>query len=669
VRAVRGRSRAVAYGLAACAGLPLERARAVALAACTGLSLERARAVALAACTGLSLAGCAGATPDAVVVQNHVSVAIVPPSDELPFDPANARLEEASAQLATLAGHPIAFEFDVALVPGWRAGFQDVLIGSIESVARDLDELRRDHPLVFERGAPRLERVVAHYDDAVVDQARAKIDLETGVLTLTGPARPWGVLGGQTAGALEDEYARWEAARFATVRAQDVPPSERRSYFEFLTNRRDPPARDPREPREPDPDAVVGAVALTSLVGDSDPRLAADVRSWLMGAMRDFASAYGHDGARIVALSPRSRWKQAEASWVAWANARLPSMTDEEKLALVESVFVRARGADGVDRGVPFAFPGFDRFAFGLSIADAWARAGHPTGSGPPPSQLELFSAVVCPKNIAADGAVSSVGRCDYSWYRDALDDQVTTRRLIDALLARKDRELVGAAFAAIDFMPAAGDKLDVLFSLARSLDADDALWRRAFHVIADDRAEGGEVARWVEEARRQWTARPTRRGVLLYALAQVDRYGESDRVAWDRFAATFGAPVDAHDLGAYLDEGVRAMSLVRAVWPALSPGWSRAAVLVPRLDAYLSEPATRLYDPQGPERSLGAIAERLCAEGAVADMAQIHAFLERRIATHPGEDYASVFASKPCGRRSAAVARTPRPPAMAPVR
>jgi hypothetical protein len=314
-----------------------------------------------------------------------------------------------------------------------------------------------------------------------------------------------------------------------------------------------------------------------------------------MIVVRDFASAYGTDGERVVALTPRSRWRQAEASWVAWANARLATMTDEEKLALVESVFVRARGADGVDRAAPFAFPGFDRFAFGLSIADAWARAGHPKGSGPPSSQLELFSAVVCPKSIAADGAVSSAGRCDYAWYRDALDDGATTRRLTDALLARKDLDLVAAVFTGVDFMSAGGDKLELLFSLARSLDADDALWRRAFHVIADDRAEGGEVARWMDEARRQWAARPPRHGVLLYALAQVDRDADGDNVPWERFASKFGAPLDARDFAAYLDEGVRAVS--RAVAGLVARGRPRAAarrVPLRSRDAPLRSPGPR---------------------------------------------------------------------------
>lgn len=625
----------------------------------------------LAGTFALSLAACgAAAQPQAVTVQNHVSVVILPSPDELPFDPADARLGEAGAQLDALAGHPVVFEFDVALLPDWRVGFQEMLSDSIESVARDLDQLKREKPLVFARGAAKLGRVISRYDAAAGQRSSAKLDAATGVLTIIGPARRWGVARGETAEAMEDEYDRWQTARWGTARALDIPPAERRGYFEFLTNRRDR-AHDPREPREPDADAVVAAVALSSLVGSSDPRLAADVRAWLMNAVQDFASAYNHDGDRIAALPAWSRWRRAEASWVAWANARLPTMTDEEKLALVESVFVRARGTDGVVRAAAFAFPGLDRFALGLSVADAWIRAGHPRGSGQPPAQLDLFAAVVCPRSVSPDGTAFFEGRCDYVWYRDALDDAATTRRLTDALLARKDFELVDAAFTAVEFMPADGDKLASLFSLARALDADDAEWRRAFHVIADNLAEAGDGPRWVDEARRQW-GHPARHGALLYALAQVDRYGDSDKVGWGRFAGTFGAPVAARDFAAYLDEGARAMSLAHVVWPALSPGWSRAAVLVAHLDAYLADPAARRYDSQDPGRALGAISQRLCAEGALADMAQLRGYFQQRIATHPGEDYASMFAdSKDCAKHAPRPPATPRisaPPAHGPL-
>jgi hypothetical protein len=265
---------------------------------------------------------------------------------------------------------------------------------------------------------------------------------------------------------------------------------------------------------------------------------------------------------------------------------------------------------------------------------------------------------------------VSPTGRCAYEWYRDALGDGATTRRLTDALLARKDLDLVEAVFSAVDFMPATGDKLGRLFSLARALDADDAEWHRAFRTIADSQmaiagansqmaiagaidSEGSDVARWVEEARRQWAAHPTRHGALLYALAEVDRSSDVDKVGWHHFAATFGAPVGARDFTAYLDEGGRAMSLANAVWPALSPGWSRAGVIVPRLDAYLADPA--LHDQQDPEHALGAVAARLCAEGAAADMAQMRAFFQRHAASHPGEDYAALFTeTKRCVRAPA---------------
>ncbi len=114
---------------------------------------------------------------------------------------------------------------------------------------------------------------MSRYDATITDRTRAKLDAASGVLTLTGPATRWGVERGETAEALDEDYTQWESRRFSAVRAQDVPAAERRSYFEFLTNRRDR-AYDPREPREPDPDAVIGAVALSSLVGSSDPQLA-----------------------------------------------------------------------------------------------------------------------------------------------------------------------------------------------------------------------------------------------------------------------------------------------------------------------------------------------------------------------------------------------------------
>jgi hypothetical protein len=492
-----------------------------------GFAVTRAmRSIALAALVSSVLA-CANAAPARVVVQSRVSVVVLPSPDALPFDPNDARLAEASAQLSALAGHPLVFEFDVALLPDWRADFQQMLIESIESVARDLDRLGHEEPRVFSHGAPLIERIVSRYDVQVAHRPEWKLDPAARVLRLTGPATHWGIERGYVVAALEDEYARWADERWGSAHARDVAPSDRPAYFEFLTDscvRAAWTKRHGRQgegaPREPDVDAVLGAVELSSVLGTSAPPLARDVRAWLVHQVQELADAYNGEEDRVIALPPSSPWHRAEAAWVAWANAQLGTMSDEEKLVLVGSVFVRTRGPDGVFRASATAFPGFDRFAFGLSVADSWARVGHPRGGAQPEAQRALIDIIVCPRTVGPDGTESMSSRCDYVWYRDAIDAAATTKRLTDALLARKDRDLVQTAFSAVAGMPSGGDKLALLLSLLHALDGDDLAWTEAFRVIADELAEGGDSARWIDEARRVWGPHPSRRGAALCARA-----------------------------------------------------------------------------------------------------------------------------------------------------
>jgi len=601
------------------------------------------------------LGGCASASPAPVVISNRVSVVVLPAPDELPFDPRDVRLAQATAQLTALAGHPITFEYDVALLPDWRAGFQDMLVSSVEDVARDLDRLRVREPPVFAHGAPLLGRIVARYDARAVGRAAHALDAGARVLMLTGPANGWAVERGIVEVALEEEYQRWADERWGEAAADAVAQGDRRAYFEFLTDYEVRSAwrkrhettlkqKPERAPRSPDIAALRQVVRLAELVGSSDGALAADIRAWLLQQVGEFADAYNGEADLVLASAASSPWHRAEAAWVAWLNAHLGSLGDEEKTKLVQHVFVRARGSDGHQHAARWAFPGFDRFAFGLSIADQWLRTGRVSDGAMPASLRDLVGAIVCPRSVDERGVAFFAGRCDYVWYEDALDDATSTRRFLDALLARKDPRLVEAAFAAIDYMPSGDDKLATLFALARSLEGDETCWRAAFRVIADERAEGGDADRFMDEARRIWRSGPSRHGVLLYALAQVDRYGSHDKVGWDRFADLFGQSLGPQDFAAYLDEGVRAVSLAEVPWPALGRGWSRAAVVLPRLDAYLADARAKQYDSGDPSRAVGNLARKLCEEGNVADMAQLASYFERRLAGHPGESYAPAF-------------------------
>lgn len=139
--------------------------------------------------------------------------------------------------------------------------------------------------------------------------------------------------------------------------------------------------------------------------------------------------------------------------------------------------------------------------------------------------------------------------------------------------------------------------------------------------VIADEVAEASGDAALVDEARRLYRAYPARRGLLLYLLAALDRYGHG-KVPWSTFGASFGASVGEHELRAYLGEGSRALSNLAVLWPALSPGFSRATVIAPRLAAYLDDPQVPRYQMMDPWRSLRELVNHLCAERRRDDLA-----------------------------------------------
>ena len=631
--------------------------------------VKRAFAGALA----LSLAACAGmGEPQAVVVQNHVSVVILPSPDELPFDATNARLEEASAQLAALAGHPIAFEFDVALLPDWRVGFQDMLIESIESVARDLDQLKRDKPLVFARGVPRLDRVVSHYD-AAVDRTDAKLDPAAARSRSPGRRGDGASHAARWPRRSQDEYSRWEPVAGAPARAQDVPPAERRGYFEFLTGRNDARARRParaararRRRRGGRRRALVAHRRVRPEALGRRPGVAARRRAGLRRARTSTTKSASSRCRRGRGGGGRRRRGSRGRT------PRLATMTDEEKLALVESVFVRdARNRRRLPGGV-VRVPGLrslrvralDRRRLGARGAPSrGARQPPPSSRSSPPS---------CARGAPAPTAAASfVGRCDYAWYRDALDD------------ARDDPAADGRAPGpqAISISSRRCSRPSTSCRPGATSSASSSRWRRrSTRTTASGVAlstSSQTAARRAAMTRDGWTRRggsgplhPSRHGALLYALAQVDRYGGSDKVGWERFAKQRSARPSTRATSPRTSTRACARCrwrrrVARAVARLVARGRARAAPRrVPRRpgDAPLRSAGSRA-------RARGHRRAPL-RRGRVRTWPRSAPTSGRRIATHPGEDYASSFAeSKECARHAtrpagrAPLAPTPRAP------
>jgi hypothetical protein len=136
-----------------------------------------------------------------------------------------------------------------------------------------------------------------------------------------------------------------------------------------------------------------------------------------------------------------------------------------------------------------------------------------------------------------------------------------------------------------------------------------------------------------VAEAERTWAAAPKRRGAALYLLARVDEgldplYGDE---RWGTFDRRFGAPVDQKVFAAMLDESPLAMKVARVVWPALGKGWSRADVVVARMDRFLDDPGVRGGEGGEPGKTVRAIARRMCADGGEGELTKLHAYLARR--------------------------------------
>jgi hypothetical protein len=117
-------------------------------------------ALACGACGGGNGEGRGAAHGQAI---GGVIIVILPPPDQLPFDPRSARLAQATQELTLVVGHPISFELEASLLSEWRSSFEEQLITSIENAAKDLSDLKKAAPRVFDRAAPMIGKIACHY--------------------------------------------------------------------------------------------------------------------------------------------------------------------------------------------------------------------------------------------------------------------------------------------------------------------------------------------------------------------------------------------------------------------------------------------------------------------------------------------------------------------------
>jgi len=591
---------------------------------------------ALAATSAVAvLAACGGSSPRAVFVSNEVTVTIVPAMEDLPFDPRGARLAEATRQLASVVGRPIAIQVDAALVPPRRSWFEEALAQSIENVARDMQALRESSPRVFAREAPLFRRIECRYV-ATAEREQGAFDARIGTVVVREAAEGDLVGRGVVGDALDDDYAASLDRDFGGADPARIPPARWDEYFAWAARSRAPAATpDGREATaeqrfatDPRGESLVRVARFAQLVGASNLELARRLDEHLVHEAYYLTLAYDGDADLVRRAAPGSLFRRAEAAWVAWLKGRLPALEDRLALAVAGTVM----GGPRCDACIPPVdrFPGFDPLAFGLEVAEAWARAGHPSNAERT-ARFEVMDAVVCPVERRPNGKHERNRGCQDLLVETALLDEARTRRLAAALGQGGDAALVETLFANFKYKDAAST-----IRLWRSLEPYPRAWHvAALEIIEELLDDVQKKSALVGEAERAWAALPDRRGTALYLMARadadLDAYYADAR--WSTFGKRFGGDVSGAVFGAMLDDSPRAMPLAAVVWPALGKGWSRADVLVSRLDRFLDDPVVRSREDGEPGRTLRGVVKRMCSEGADADLARLRAYLVQRSA------------------------------------
>jgi hypothetical protein len=517
--------------------------------------------------------------------------------------------------VAAAATHPVAFELDAKIREGKRPVQIDAMVGhAARAATHDLAALKRHEPYVFERVAPRLQRIEFRHGGG---EARTATWSGT-TLVLTSLYR-WDLLSdGDLADVLRTMVFDDLERRFGSREPGQVTEADRRDYFVYAVHPRTPGHGGPSPNAPATPLAIERVVRLSAVLGSSDPALASEVRRWLFARANDMVSPTPKEDAPDLL--------RTRAAWVSWLDGVLPGATAAEKLEVARAVYGQGWAAGKGNRDNELS--GFDAFAFGLAVVDAWIAAGHPTTRAPGEPSSDLVDLVVCPPIYEHDGRLSREDGNFSPWVRRAFFGDTDLRRLVDALAARGDAALTAAVVYNLPSL----DRVPVRARFLRELERHPRAWQVAMlRLIAEERSEGCDEGLF-EEANHVWREVPELRGTALHVIAckEARWRGVSDPFFVElprRYGQSVGAPLFA----SFLDDGTDAMKLADVVWPAMSKGWSRVAVLLPRLDAFLSDPKVLAGADGEPMQTLLAIGARLCEDGETAEIARLHEALAAR--------------------------------------
>ncbi len=573
--------------------------------------------------------------PSSVVVSQSVTVVIDAGPDKgtrpASIDLGDPRIAVAERELEHLLGHALAFELDPALVPSFDRSLHPVFVDALERTVTQLQYLSERLPEDFAFGKAHLTTVRWTYAPTQAPPD-PPLDAASGVLTIAvSSARGSLVEDGDVVRAVTEALELHRITRYDAMPAARVPAGEEREYFEYQSHYHRPLPNAPKRSSDDIELVRIGnVVALYPRL--QDPELRKDAAEWLAVVGTRLRRAYLNTKDDAVAAR---RAAELQPLWMGWLNRAAPELDDRAREQISELFFERRSAEfDAFRRG-------FDTLGFAGPTLAAWLK--HASLAQELDSHNRVEQSVICPFSWNRErSSISGRGYCNGALYLDVFQGAAGPQRLA-TLLTRTKNDLFTDT-AVLQIMVHRG--VPAMLELLAALDADEGASRAGLAALAAFSGFGRQGSTEADEVPLDpkplfehipawWQGHPSRRPLVLLVLTSLaHRY--PGVVAWPKLPAYLGSRVSAEEFAGFLDAAPDAVSFIGNFADGLSDGWRKSSVLIPRLDAWLTNYSRAPGDGPEPHYATDRVAELLCRAGTKADLVDLQRFLKKRIEAFP---------------------------------
>jgi hypothetical protein len=588
-----------------------------------------------------ALLGCALACspgPTGVVVSQSVEVIVNAGPDRgskpAGLDLDDPRIAAAERELTRLLGRPLAFELDPALLPSFDQTLQAAFVSALEQIVTQLQFLGAQYASTLEFAKAHLKTIRFAYA-ATEDPPKPELDVATGALTILIPSDQHAlVVRGDIVGTLLAAVESDQVGRYDGVTADRVPAAEQRAYFDYQSHYHRPVVKaGVPKPSSTEQDLVALGNVLALYPRVQDPALQKDARAWLVAQGSMLRRAHTD---RDIDAPAKRLVDELTPLWIRWLNQHRAELDVKESQEIGELMFEYSDGARSFRAG-------FDALGFAAPTLTAWAQRNPTANTADSSDRTEML--IVCPYALDRQYERLSAPRyCNGSLYVETFSGPGGPKRLAELLIPNKSDALTQTALLHVM------DQLGVpaMLELFAALEADEPAARASLVALARYSGWGRGRSRPPSAVALDpqplfaripvwWKSYPARRAQVLYLLAALAGNYEGV-IAWPKLASYLGGRISAAELSGFLDQSPRAVYLMQDLADALSDGWQKSAVLLPKLDAWLTNYSRQPGDGPAPYDMTERVVDLLCAAGTKSDLVELQTFLKKRVGSFPSE-------------------------------